>query len=604
MKFIHELRRRRVFQTAAIYIVAAWIILQVADLAFPGLDIPENAIRYVWIGAFLGFPIALVFGWRYQITSQGIVRTAPLASGESAGDLGLNKNDYVLLSALALIVVAISYGVVGEIRQVEQPFGVSTFGREIHPNSIAVLPLSNLTGDPDQEYFVDGLHDAMISDLSQISALHVTSRTSASVYKYVAKSMTEIGRELGVANVIEGSVFRTGNQVRITVQLINAATDEHLWAKNYQRDVTDMLTMQGEIARAIAEQVRVTLTPDEVARLTRTRQINPDVYESYLKGMFFMKQLDPDAIPKALQYLHDAIGIDPREPLAYAGLALGYNTIGHGLDTHGAFPKALAAARKALDLDEYSGEAWAALGEAQLYYDWDWWTADESFRRALQLSPSLDHVRAHYAYLLALLGRVDESFIQAEKARDLSPLDPIWAFFASWLYMTEGRWEEAISGAEECMSLSPGFPFCRYGLGQIYTAQGEFEKAIEIHEKMDRGTPPANWSLGPTYGMAGRHDEAREIAKAMAENPTPRDLLHLALTYSAMGETDEALRWLEVAFEARSDWLPWIVLDNAYGGAVEPLRNEPRFRAIVAKLNLPQFDEPIVAYNRVSNRSN
>lgn len=596
-QFIREARRRRVFQTAAIYVVAAWVILQIADLAFPGLDVPDSAIRYVWIGAFLGFPIALLFGWRYQITSQGIVRTAPLASGESAGDLGLKTADHVLLSALALVVVAISYGVIEEIREIEKPFGVSTFGREILPNSIAVLPLDNLTGDPDQEYFVDGLHDAIISGLAQISALHVTSRTSTGVYKDVAKPLTEIGRELGVANVIEGSVFRTGDDVRVTVQLINAATDENMWSQNYKREVTDLLALQGEVARAIAEQVRVKLTPDEVKRLTRTRQVNPEVYESYLKGMFFVKQLDPAVIPRGLDFLHEAIGIDPREPLAYAGLALGYNTIGHGLDAHGAFPKALAAAEKALEIDEYSGEAWAALAEAQLYYEWDWTTAEASMLRALQLSPSLDHVHAHYAYLLVLLGRIDESFFHAEKARELSPLDPLWAGFAAWLYMLEERWEEGMDTVEECLSFSPGFWFCEYTLGELHRAMGDIEKAVEAHEKMSADLPMTNWALGPTYGMAGRRDDARKIAELMAANPTPRDELYIALTYSAMGEIDEALRWLQLAYEDKADWLPWVGLKNAYGGAVDPMQDDPRFKAIVEKLNLPPSKGTIIAAN-------
>ncbi len=596
-RFIREARRRRVFQTAALYFVAAWGILQVADLAFPGLDVPESAIRYVWIGVFMGFPITLLFGWRYQITSQGIVRTAPLASGESAGDLDLKTTDYVFLSALALVVVAISYGVIEEIREVEQPYGISAFGREILPNSIAVLPLANLTGDPDQEYFVDGLHDAMISNLTRIKALRVTSRTSTSVYKNAAKPLTEIGRELGVANVIEGAVYRTGDEVRITVQLINAATDENVWSQDYKRAVTDMLALQGEVARAIAEQVQVTLTPDEIRRLTKTRQVNPEVYKLYLKGMFFLKQLNPEVIPKGLDLLYEAIGIDPREPLAYAGLALGYNTIGHGIAAHEAFPKAIAAAEKALEIDEFSGEAWAALAEAQLYYDWDWTTSEASMLRALQLSPSMDHIRAHYAYLLILLGRSDESLFYAEEARSLSPLDPLWAGFAAWLYMIEERWEEGIDAAEECTSLAPGFPMCDYALGQLYSAMGDIEKAVEVHERMLPGSTMTNWAIGPTYAMAGRHDDARKIAELMAVDPTPRDMMHLAFTYSAMGEMDEALRWLELSFENKADWLPWIVLRHSYGGAVEPMRDHPRFKAIVEKLNLPPSKETIIAAN-------
>jgi TolB-like protein/Flp pilus assembly protein TadD len=597
-RFIQEARRRRVFQTAAIYIVASWIILQVADLAFPGLDIPDNAIRFIWIGVFLGFPLALLFGWRYQITAHGIVRTAPSQHSDSDGELKLKTLDFVLLSALAVIVVGISYGVFEEILEVEQPFGVSAFGREILPNSIAVLPLENLTGDPDQQYFVDGLHDALISDLAQIGALQVTSSTSTDVYKNVAKHLTEIASELGVANVIEGSVFRTGNDVRITVQLINASTDENLWSQNYRRELTDILALQGDVARAIADQVRATLTPDEIRRLTSARRVNPEVYELYLKGMFFLKQLDPLSIPKGLDLLHEAIGVDPRDPLTYAALALGYNTIGHGLSAHDAFPKALAAAEKALEIDEYSGEAWAALGEAQLYYSWDWGESEASMLRAMQLSPSLDHTRAHYAYLLILLGRIDESFVYVEQARDLSPLDPLWAGFAAWLYMLEERWEEGLDAANECLSFSPGFWLCDYALGQIYSAMGDIENAIVAHEKMPPGLPMTNWAMGPTYGLAGRHEDALKIAALMAVDPSPRDMLHLALTYSAMGDIDEAIRWLEISFDNRADWLPWIVLKHSYGGAVEPMRDDPRFKALIERLNLTPQKETLIATNQ------
>ena len=595
---IKEAHRRRVFQTAVVYIVASWVILQAAALAFPGLDIPDGAIRYVWIGTILGFPIALLFAWRYQITSSGIVRTAPIIAGASTGDLALKTIDHVLLSVLALVAVVISYGTIKEIQQIEQPFGVSAFGREILPNSIAVLPLDNLTGDPDQEYFVEGLQNAMISDLAQISALHVTSRTSTAVYKDIVKPLTEIARELGVANIIEGSVSRSGDEVRVMVQLINAATDENLWSKNYKRKLTDMVALQGEVARAIAEQIHVELTPHEVMRLTRQRQVQPEVYEAYLKGMYFAKQLDPAVIPQGLDFLYEAIGIDPREPLAYAGLALGYNTIGHGLNAHGAFPKALAAAEKALELDEYSGEAWAALGEAQLYYEWDWAESEASMLRALQLSPSLDHVRAHYFYLLFLLGRIDEAFLYAEEARNMSPLDPIWAGFAAWLYMLEGRWEEGLDAANECLSFGTGFWLCDYALGQLYSAMGEMDKAVAAHETMPPGVPMTNWAIGPTYAMAGRHNDARRIADLMAANPTPRDTLHIALTYSAMGEIDEALRWLELSCDERSDWLPWVVFENSYGGAVEPMRGHPRFDAIIQKLNLPLTKDKIITANR------
>lgn len=590
LSLLRELRRRRVFRTAALYIVSAWVVLQVASLALAGLDIPAVGIRYVWIGAALGFPVAIAFGWRYQITEKGIVRSLPAQSTENT-DVRLRRSDYVLLTALLAVTGAMVVGVIGEIRDVGRPFGVSSLGRLIDPDSIAVLPLDNLTGDNNQDFFVDGLHNLLISGLSQISALTVTSRTSAMRYRNSNRALIDIAGELGVANIIEGSVFAIGDEIRITVQLIAAATDELIWAQSFRRDVKDVIALQGDIARSVADEVGITLSPDEVNRLTAaSRQINPEVYNEYLRGMFFINQLTPESIPVGLDHLQNAVALDPRDPLAYAGLALGFNTIGHGVDAHGAFPSAISNATKALELDELSGEAWAALGEAQLYYQWDWRAAEESMLRALQLSPSLDHVRAHYSYLLALREDFESAYAEAERARSLSPLDPIWAGFAAWLYMLEERWDEGIDAAEECLRFNPEFPLCIYALGQIYSASGDIEQSLAVHSALPVGTEFRQWSLGISYALAGREADSRAIISEMQADPTPRDELHIALAYSALGEFDAAIEWLERAYESRSDWLPWVVLENAYGGSVEPIRDDPRFQVIVDQLNLPLGD--------------
>lgn len=587
MPIVRELRRRRVFRTAALYVVAAWVLLQVADLAFPALDIADEAIRFVWAGVILGFPIAVIFGWRYQVTSHGIEKTQPLAAGQSPGDLGLKGLDFGLLAALSLVLVVIAFGVVREIRQSDRP-GVSVSGREIPPNSIAVLPLDNLTGDPEQRYFTIGLQEALISDLAGISGLRVTSRTSSRMYENVRKTAVEIGLELGVAYVIEGTVQRVGDSVRVRLQLINAALDELLWSENYDREARDILVLQGEIARTVAGEVGVKLTTDERSRLTRRREVNPDVYELLVKGMYFAKQFSPEAIEKGFEFLNEAIDVDPRQSLAYAGLALGYNTIGHGINAHDAFPRARAAALKALEIDEYSGEGWAALAEAQMYYDWDWETSKSSMLKALQLSPSLDQMHAHYAYLLVLYGRMEEGIAAAEKARDLSPLDPLWAGFAAWIYMLEDRWEEAEQGADECISLDPGFTFCHYAYAHVLTAQGRYDEAVKILESVALDNSFILWSLPPTYAMAGRRDDAMKLVAILDQDHTPRNLMHIAFTYSALGELDEAIQYLELAYDARADWLPWIAFKNAYGGAVEPMRDDPRFRDIVARMKLPK----------------
>jgi len=588
MNLMRELRRRRVFGTVALYIVAAWVVIQAASELFPGLDIPDRAIRYVWLAAVLGFPIAVLFAWRFQITSEGVFKTPPAAAGEGAVNLRLNGTDFLMLAGLGVVILLIGLRAVQDIRQTDEIFGISVFGREIYPNSIAVLPLDDLTGDPEQFYLVEGIHESITSMLSRISGLHVKSRTSTTTYRDSDKSLPEIAGELGVANVVVGSVRRDGEVIRVTVELIDARTDEYLWTSTYERELRDLLAMQSDVAREVADQVSVELTPDELERLAETRQVDPEVYETYVKGMFFVKKLDGVAIMKGMEYLHEAIAIEPREPLAYAALALGYNTIGHGVSSHDAFPKAIAAAEKALELDDLSGEAWAALAEAQLYYDWDWEKADKSFQRAMQLSPSLDHSYAHYAYLLLLLGRTDEAIDISEKARDLSPVDSLWAAFTAWIYMLEqDRWDDATGTAEECLQFDITLDLCRYSLGQIYSAQGEYDKAVAIHEQIPESDPFRAWALGISYGLAGRHDQAQAVIDSMAVNATPRNQLHIALAYSSMGEIEKAVTWMNVAYESRADWLPWVVFPHAYGGSVEPLREHPGFQAIVDQMAIP-----------------
>jgi TolB-like protein/tetratricopeptide (TPR) repeat protein len=580
-KFFGELRRRGVYGTAALYIVAGWVAVQVASETFPAFHIPEYAIRYVWIGVILGLPLALVVGWMYDVSTAGVRRTA----GPEDSDRALKRFDYFLLSGIAAASVALVLVLAGEIAKSRLPEVPEVAARAVDPHSIAVLPLDNFTGDPDQDYFVSGLHEVITAGLAGIRSLKVISRTSASAFVGSSLSLPEIGRALGVANIIEGSVFRSGNRVRITVQLIDARTDEHLWAENYERDIVDMLALHGEVTRAIAEQIQVTLTSEEQTRLSVTRRMDPEIYEHYIRGMYFLKQFTEEGLQKGMQNLYRAVELDPANARAHAGLALGYVTIGHGIGRD-AFPKAIAAARQALALDEFSGEAWAALAESQLYWDYDWESSEKSFRRALQLSPSLDHAHAHYAYLLSLLGRWDEVFPAAQKARELSPLDPTWPFFEGWLHMVQGRHELAEQLMREALELAPDNPFALYGLGQIHVVQGQIEDAIQVHERLPTGSAVRNWSLGPTYAMAGRTEDALAIAADMARDPGPKDKLHLGFTHAALGDFDTAMDWFEACYVDRVDWLPWIALVDAYGGSLEKIRRNPRFIALVAKLNL------------------
>jgi TolB-like protein len=290
----------------------------------------------------------------YDISSSGVSRTRAVDSNECA-DSSLKRFDYLFMSGVAVIAIGIIFAMLAEIVKLQDSLQPSFAVREIDPNSLAVLPLDNYTGSPEDEYFVAALHEAFTAGLTSISALKVISRTSANAFVGSDHTLPEIGQALGVANIIEGSVFKSGNTVRITLQLIDALTDQHLWAENFERDMKDLMALQSEVTRAVAQQIRVTLTPGEEDHLNTLRAVDPVVQQLYLKGMYFLHQYTPEGIQKGLGYLQQAVDVDPSNPRAYAGLALGYNTIGHGVGRD-AFPYALAAARRALDLDPNSGE--------------------------------------------------------------------------------------------------------------------------------------------------------------------------------------------------------------------------------------------------------
>lgn len=580
---VEEAVRRRIFRFAAIYVVGAWVALQVADLAFPGLNVPDGAIRYVWLGAFLLFPLVLVFAWRYDVTARGIQRTAPGESG--AESIPLKHGDRLLLSCLLVAAGGILILLLFRIAAMRVP-GVALTTRVIPPNSVAILPLENLTGDPRQEYFVAGMHDGLITFLSKIGALKVISRTSTNAFRGATITVPEIAQELGAARLVAGSVYRDGDDVRITIQLIDGATDKNLWAESYERDINNILKMQADIALAVARQIQGRLTPEQES-LVVGHEVDPETYELYLKGMYHLYQFSEEGIERGLELLTRAVDRSPGDALAYAGLALGFNEIGHSAGPKSAFPKARAAAQTALELDPQSAEAHAAMAEAILYFDWDWAESGREFRRALELNPSLPQALAHYAFLEILYGRSDESFALIDDAREVDPLSPVWPAFACWLYMLEERFDEGVTACNEALDIVPDFPVALYSLGQLYSAQGRFEEAIAAHEQISESSPWRSWGLGPSYAMAGRRDDALRIVEVMDERALPKDILHAAFVYAALGDRAEAIRRLEQSYDARVDWFPWIVCPNAYGGVLEDLRDDPRFRQLVARLDLP-----------------
>ncbi len=444
---------------------------------------------------------------------------------------------------------------------------------------LAVLPFANLMNDPDQEYFVDGMHDALLTELSKLGALTVISRQSVLRYKGSDKSLREIARELQAHALIEGSILRDGDQVRFNVQLIEGASDRHLWADIFDRKLEDVLALHSDVARAIAEQVKITLSPREEIQLADKRQVNPETYELYLKGMFHLHKSTAEGYKTGLAYLNQAVEVDPSEPLAYAGLALGYSLIGHDVDP-AAFTKARVAALKALELDSTLAEVHESFAEIAIYQEWDVAGAKATFEKVLALNPNLAVAHAQYSWVLLILAPYDEVSAEIKRAMELDPLNPLYPAWAGWQNWWIGQFEPVLEWAHKSLELNPDFPWGLYVLGCIHGSEGRFEEAIEAHARAAEVAPFLKWALGYSYALAGQADKARAIARELAVQPAPMDNWGLAMIYTALGDKDEAFRWLDGAVAARWAWMPWLELPIAF----RSLRNDPRFAALVEKI--------------------
>lgn len=447
--------------------------------------------------------------------------------------------------------------------------------------ALAVLPLDDLSADA-EGYFAAGMHDALITDLSKARALRVISRTSTLSYQKTNKPLPTIAAELGVDLIIEGSVLRADDRVRITVQLI-AANDEHVWAQSYDGDLGDVLRLQSEVARAVSEAVKLNLTPAERTRMTARRRVDVASYELYLKGRYFLDRMTPEGMETGLALLHRATEIDPADPAPYARLALAYNFIGHTPgSSKSAFPRGAAAALQALGLDDGIADAHLALAEARLYFHWDWPAAETSFRQALEINPSLAAAHAHYAWLHLVHGRVERAFAESQLAVELDPRQPLWICWHGWLHMWVEDFAAAIRDQRAALSLDPNHPVANFVLGQACAAQGRHDEALTAFRKAAAASPRWAWGVGQGLALAGQIDEARAFAAELAATD-PRDPWALAEVHAALGDRDAALGWLEAGYESRRDWMPWMKSNHFF----RELFTEPRFREIERRLDLP-----------------
>ncbi len=450
---------------------------------------------------------------------------------------------------------------------------------------LAVLPLADLTGDSAQVHLLEGVHEALIAELAQLG-MPVIARTTMRSYQGTTKSIREIARELEVDGVIEGSFFRKGDSLEIAARLYHGGTERELWSGSYDGDLPNVVALYRGFARAIADQIRLRISPAAEARLARASTVNPAVYEAYLRGMYILARSRPvDDLSEALGYFEQAIEANPADPLAYTGLASAFVTLGHGpAPPPDVWPKARAAAERALRLDSTIAEVWSSIAQVRYYYEWDWEGADHAFRRANELNPSLPMNRYHYAWYLVSVGRGKEALAEHHRAHQLDPLTPLFTVWIPGLYQAMGDYERAVIEARKVAEQFPDHPIPLNVLGTSLRYLGRYEEAIAAHERMASINPRWRATLGTTYASAGRTEDALRIAAEMeALPPNSWRALGLASIYAALGHKEETLRWLE--FEPPHAW--W------YGLGFNPdftfLRDEPRFQALVRRVNLPQL---------------
>ncbi|MDH5706450.1 MAG: tetratricopeptide repeat protein, partial [Candidatus Aminicenantes bacterium] len=460
-------------------------------------------------------------------------------------------------------------------------------GRAAAIDSIAVLPFENLTGDKEQEYFVDWITNELTAKLGRVGALRVISFRSMKRYKGSEKSLQDIARELNVDAIVTGTVQQAGDNVSIRVQLIDVFPEErNLWEETYDRVLTDVLMMYSEIARTIAQEVKVKLTPQTETILASGRQVNPDAQEAYLKGLYHMNQGTPEGYQQAVTYLHQAVEKDPSDPLAYAGLAAAYIQIAHSaLATEDSLPRAKAAAQRALRLDDTLAETLNSFGFIAGYYDWEWETAEKAFLRAIEINPNLAMAHYWYSWQLVLFGHMDEAIAEHKRAQELDPLTPLHTAWLGGLYWYGGRYDEALEEVQKALALSPNSWHGLYVLGNTYADAGRYEEAIATDRKAASLYPYLRFLLGRAYAMAGQRDEALKIlAELEKEEASPFGAWGLAVLYTALGNKDEALRWLN--YEHPHAWFPWVRVDPQF----VLLRDDPRFKDLLRKMNLPELE--------------
>jgi TolB-like protein/Tfp pilus assembly protein PilF len=577
--FFAELKRRNVYKVGIAYGVVAWLLIQVATQVFPFFEILNWTIRLVVLLIAIGFPIALIIAWAFELTPEGLKRTE-VADAAPAPRLPHRAWIYVVIIAGAISVGIFFLGHYASSKSNE--------GTELPAKSIAVLPFENLSGNPENAYFTDGIQEEILTRLAKIADLKVISRTSTARYKSSPDNLPQIAKQLGVANILEGSVQKAADQVRVNVQLITAETDAHLWAETYDRKLTDIFGVESDIAKAIPDTLQAKLTGSEKHAIAAQPTENTEAHEFYLKGRYFWnKRTGPD-LRRAIDYFKQAIDKDPKFALAYAGLADSYVLLlayGAGSPQE-SLPLAKTAAGKALELDDMLAEAHTSLGQILFLYDLDFAGSTREFERAIGLNPN--YATAHHWYgggpPLAL-GEFDRAIAELNRAQKLDPLSLIINADLGNGLIAARRYDEAIAQLRKTIEMDPRFYYAHWNLGEALELKGELPEALAEYKKAAEleDNPIVLGLIAHAYAKLGERDQAVKLLAKLQQLAEHRYVPSgsFAAIYMALGEKDKAIDCFERSYRDRDGpEISGIKVDPM----LDPLRGDPCFEALVVKI--------------------
>ena len=575
--FFSELKRRNVYKVAVAYIVAGWALSQGIAQVLPVFDVPNWAIRLIVLLIMIGLPVALSLAWAFELTPEGIKRTdaADAVGQHSRGHTWI----YIVVIAAAFSIGLFFLGRFSAGNKTASPVGISN-------KSIAVLPFDNLSRDPDNAYFCEGVQDEILTRLAKVADLKVISRTSTQHFKSVPENLPEIAKQLGVAHILEGSVQKASDQVRVNVQLINALTDAHLWADTYDRKLTDIFAVETDIAKTIAETLQAKLSGSEKTAMAKKPTVNPEAYELYLKGRFFWNKRTGDDLRKSIEYLKQAIAKDPGYALAYAALADSYGLLRFygGASPAESVAPAEAAAKKALELDDSLAEAHASLGliaTEELEVN----RGVNELERAIQLNPNYATAHHWLGLALATLRQSDRSIGELKRALELDPLSMIINADLSIIYLYARRYDAAETQARKTLEIDSRSFVAHYYLGEALQLTGRLKEAIpEFQRAVELNNDPYSIAmLAQAYARNGQTEEARKLLAYLNEMAKSAEVPEyaLAVAYTSLGEKERAIEALEHGFAGGNKSYLFLLPGDPI---LDDLRGDPRFEALVRKI--------------------